>query len=282
MSQAYKATGINLKSMPLGEADRVLTILTREYGIVRAVAPGARKPKAKLGGRGELFVVNQLLLRPGRSLDKLSQAESLESYPALSRDLAKLTVAQYWAEVILQQATGHEPTVALFDRFCHLLTDLANAPLGAASLVHLAHGILQLLDLGGILPQTNRCCLTSQTIQPDAVPGQIIFSPAAGGVVLPSQQTSPDPLDPSSPFNSRRALTLSSAELVLLQQLIQNPGAELPHCAAAADGKVQEWLNIERALRHYVQYYTERPIRSAALLESCFSLPSTAVASRFP
>jgi DNA repair protein RecO (recombination protein O) len=44
MSQTYKATGINLKSVPLGEADRILTILTREFGLVRAVASGARKP----------------------------------------------------------------------------------------------------------------------------------------------------------------------------------------------------------------------------------------------
>jgi DNA repair protein RecO (recombination protein O) len=269
--------------MPLGEADRVLTILTREYGIVRAVAPGARKPRAKLGGRGEQFVVNQLLLCPGRSLEKLSQAESLESYPTLSRDLAKLTVAQYWAEMVLQQATGHEPTVVLFDLFCHLLTELAIAPLGAASLVHLAHGVLQLLDLGGVMPQMDCCCLTGQIIAPDTVLGQIIFSPAAGGVVLPSQQAEPEPFTNSSALPSRAALTISPAALALLQQLIHAPGEGVSSCCiAAADGKVQEWLNIERALRHYVQYYTERPIRSAALLESCFSLPPTAVASRFP
>jgi DNA repair protein RecO (recombination protein O) len=60
MSRTYQATGINLKGMALGEADRLLTILTAERGLVRAVAPGARKFKSKLRGRSELFVVNHL------------------------------------------------------------------------------------------------------------------------------------------------------------------------------------------------------------------------------
>ncbi len=50
MSRTYKATGINLKSMPMGEADRLLTILTREFGLIRAVAMGSRKHNSSLGG----------------------------------------------------------------------------------------------------------------------------------------------------------------------------------------------------------------------------------------
>ncbi|NJP21762.1 MAG: hypothetical protein HC763_25260 [Hydrococcus sp. CRU_1_1] len=71
MTKTYQATGIILKGMPLGEADRLLTILSPEYGLIRAVAPGARKHKSRLRGRSELFVVNQWLIVKGRSLDKL-------------------------------------------------------------------------------------------------------------------------------------------------------------------------------------------------------------------
>ena len=94
MSGTYKAIGINLKSTPLGEADRLLTILTEEHGLLRAVAPGSRKHKSSLGGRSSLFVVNQLLIVKGRNLDKIIQAESLDSYPGLSQDLRKLTARQ--------------------------------------------------------------------------------------------------------------------------------------------------------------------------------------------
>jgi DNA repair protein RecO (recombination protein O) len=51
MSRTYQTTGINLKSSPIGEADRLVTILTSDYGLIRVIAPGARKPKSSLGGR---------------------------------------------------------------------------------------------------------------------------------------------------------------------------------------------------------------------------------------
>ena len=69
MSRTYKATGINLKATAFGESDRIVTILTREFGLIRATAPGARKHLSSLGGRSGMFVVNQLLIAKGRSID---------------------------------------------------------------------------------------------------------------------------------------------------------------------------------------------------------------------
>jgi DNA repair protein RecO (recombination protein O) len=283
MSQTYNATGINLKSAPLGEADRIVTILTREFGLVRAVASGARKPKSKLGGRGELFVVNHLMLSRGRSLDRIAQAETIESYPALSRNLAKLTVAQYWAEMILNQTSSHDATGEVFDWLCQRLADLAASEAGLSPLVHLLYGMAQLLDLGGILPQVNRCSLSGQTVDPDAIGnGRVVFSATLGGVVLPTDEVVPNPSgghvqeQPSTYGRSaKRALTLSASELMLLQQLFRVRAAlpqahtPPPELIALADS-AQEWLKVEQALRNYVQYHTDRPIRSAALLESCF------------
>jgi DNA repair protein RecO (recombination protein O) len=50
MSQTYRATGINLKAVPMGETDRLITVLTPEFGLVRGIAPGSRKHKSRLGG----------------------------------------------------------------------------------------------------------------------------------------------------------------------------------------------------------------------------------------
>ncbi len=298
MSQTYKATGINLKSVPLGEADRIVTILTREFGLVRAVAAGARKPKSKLGGRGELFVVNHLMLSTGRSLDKIAQAETIESYPALSRNLAKLTVAQYWAEVILNQPPNHDTTAEVFDWLCQRLSDLAASEAGLALLVHLLYGIVQLLQLEGILPQVKQCSLSGQAVNPERMGnGKVIFSPAAGGIVLSTNEVAADlstndgyAKEQASAYgrSSKRALTLSAPELMLLQQIVRvqevlpqahTPPSELLNLADSA----QEWLKVEQALRNYVQYHTDRPIRSAALLESCFLphfVPSPSVQSQ--
>jgi len=184
MSRTYKATGINLKSMPMGEADRLLTILTREFGLIRAVAMGSRKHNSSLGGRSGLFVVNELLIAKGRSLDKVTQAETLESYPGLSQDLKKLTASQYLAELSLCQALSEQPQEELF----YLLNEhLKRLERSSASRVlsHLTHAVFQLLILSGVAPQVHLCCITRQPITPDFTDSnwRIGFSIPSGGTV---------------------------------------------------------------------------------------------------
>ncbi len=301
MSRVYKATGINLKSMALGEADRLLTILTRERGLVRAVAGGARKPKSKLGGRSSLFVVNNLVMSEGRSLDRLSQAETLVSYPGLSRDLAKLTVAQYWAELVLHQALSGQPQPELFDFLCDRLADLEQSSTDRIP-VSLIEGIYQLLDWAGIAPQVNCCCITQEPLIPDLSDPdwRVGFSPSSGGAVQLtawnqdqwSRASPPRPVpkfvvrDPPRPVKktrNREQTQLNAIELRLLQMLSQSmeqgeaaatsaeTSAETAETPINSQASVAVWMSLERALRHYVQYYFEQPIRSASLLETCFT-----------
>jgi len=187
MGRTYKATGINLKGMPLGESDRLLVVLTREFGLIRAVAPGARKHHSGLSGRSGLFVVNQLLIASGRSLDKITQAETLESYPGLSQNLGKLAAGQYLAEMVLAQALSEQPQEELFCLLNEHLRRLEQLPGKSASLVlaHLTHAIFHLLALAGITPQVQVCCLTQMPLKPDFTDPdwRVGFSVAAGGTV---------------------------------------------------------------------------------------------------
>ncbi|NKB18846.1 MAG: DNA repair protein RecO, partial [Pseudanabaena sp. CRU_2_10] len=97
MAHTYRVTGINLKSMALGEHDRLLTILTKEHGLIKAIAAGARKHRSSMAGRSGLFVVNDLMISVGRNLDRITQAETVQSFMGLGQNLAKLTAAQYLA-----------------------------------------------------------------------------------------------------------------------------------------------------------------------------------------
>jgi DNA repair protein RecO (recombination protein O) len=184
MSRTYRATGINLKSMPFGEADRLLTILTREHGLIQAIAMGSRKHNSSLAGRSGLFVVNDLLLVKGRSLDKVTQAETLESYPKLGKDLQKLTVSQYLAELCLYQALSDQPQEELFVALNQQLLQLEQAASGEV-LPCFLYAFVQLLSLGGVVPQVDRCCITGELLQPDLTDPKWRsgFSVAAGGVV---------------------------------------------------------------------------------------------------
>jgi DNA repair protein RecO (recombination protein O) len=189
MAITYTATGINLKGSPLGESDRLLTVLTREYGLLRVVAPGARKSNSKLGGRSGLFVVNTLLISKGRSLDKIIQAETLESYPGLGQDLRKLTASQYIAELVLVQALSEHPQDELFSLLNEHLTRLDDAPASLA-IACLTHAIYHFLAMAGVPPQVHECCISQRLLSGDsmAAPWVASFSVAAGGVVHPNAQ----------------------------------------------------------------------------------------------
>lgn len=282
MTKTYNATGINLKSMPLGEADRLVTILTPEWGLIRVVAPGSRKQNSKLAGRMGLFVVNQLLIYKGRSLDKITQAETLESYPGLAKDLGKLAASQYLAELVLCHALSEQPQAELYALFNeHLrrleqLPPLSSSPTGSSLiLAHLCHGIFHLLALAGIAPQVQQCCITQHPIQPDVTDPnwQVGFSVEAGGTYRLAVEVS-QPENLFHPLVSRNhgisqsplprlTCKLSAVELTIVQQLA---AAELT--PASLDAIAPLWVKVERMLRDYAQYHFGRSIRSAELLNA--------------
>ncbi len=266
MTKSYKVTGINLKSMPLGEYDRLMTILTPELGLIRVVAPSARKHKSSLGGRCGLFVVNELLIAKGRSLDKITQAQTLESYPGLGQNLVKLTASQYLAELVLCQALTDQPQVELFTLLTEHLQRLEHQTTTAEeAIAFLTHAMFHLLAVAGIAPQVQSCCLTQAPVNPDfTTPNWYAgFSIASGGVVTaqvlaqlqqPTRSplpTAPNPVAPvtangvpqvaETPVNysvtpnlsSKKSLNLSinALELTLLQRLAQ---PELPKLETAS------------------------------------------------
>src|SRR5665647_2383871 len=76
----YRDAAIVLRAQKLGEADRIVTLLTRQRGKVRAVAKGVRRTKSRFGARLEPFMVVDVQLYEGRSLDTVTQAETLAPY----------------------------------------------------------------------------------------------------------------------------------------------------------------------------------------------------------
>ena len=78
----YRDEAVVLRTHKLGEADRIVTLLTRRHGKVRAVAKGVRRTASKFGARLEPFMVADVQLYEGRTLDIVTQAESLGSYGA--------------------------------------------------------------------------------------------------------------------------------------------------------------------------------------------------------
>ena len=78
--QGYRDDGVVLRTQKLGEADRIITLLTRHNGRIRAVAKGVRRTKSRFGARLEPFTHVDVLIHPGRSLDIITQAEVIRAY----------------------------------------------------------------------------------------------------------------------------------------------------------------------------------------------------------
>lgn len=257
--RTYRATGINLKSTPLGESDRIVTLLTKECGLVRVVAKGARKTKSSLGGRTEPFVVNDLLIAKGRSLDRISQAEMLRSFSGLRSGLAKLTVAQYWAELVLHQALSQQPQADLFAVLLEHLERLSEARSRVETLPLLGHGIYHLLAIAGVAPQVHRChyCHCSVGVPDGALQSdrEFLFSPASGGSICDACEIAQRP---------ERISVVSAATLSALQTL---PNVELPE---QSDVPASAWLGVEQVLHRTIQYQFDRTIQSSTLVASCF------------
>ncbi len=88
----YRDDGVVLRTQKLGEADRIITLLTRHNGRVRAVAKGVRRTKSRFGARLEPFTHVDVMVHPGRTLDVITQAEVIRAYgTALVSDYPKYT-----------------------------------------------------------------------------------------------------------------------------------------------------------------------------------------------
>lgn len=301
MNQKYKAKGIILKGSSIKENDRLVTVLTPEYGVIRAVAPGAKKLKSRLRGRTELFVVNELLIIKGRSLDKIIQADTIYTYPGLSRDIGKLAAAQYLAELALLLAVDEQPQEDLYELLNEHLRRLESFPSYQLVYPYLAQAVFHLIAISGLAPQVFNCCVTQTAIAPHLAiqDWQVGFSFQGGGVVdlavvratrennlgnkpiLKDTATHNDIAsrhfeDREAQYNNRLPNIdrhLSSLDLALLQQLNQKQSPDvtkLPSQQLKNFDLDVAWLKVEKLLREYIQYHIGRKIRSANLVDSLY------------
>jgi DNA repair protein RecO (recombination protein O) len=107
----YRDEAVVLRTHPLGEADRIITLLTKERGRIRAVAKGVRRTKSRFGARLEPFMVVDVQCYEGRNLDTVTQAESLATHgQVIARDYTVYTAATVMVETAERLTEEHEPS----------------------------------------------------------------------------------------------------------------------------------------------------------------------------
>lgn len=173
MVQLYREEAVVLRTHRLGEADRIIVLLTPGRGKVRAVAKGIRKTTSRFGARLEPTTHVSLQLYEGRNLDTITQAEVLDLYATVKGDLSRLGKASTLLEVCDQVSQEGEPNPRLLQMLVGALRALEARD--AAALVPAF--FLKLLAAEGTEPMVDACC------ECGAADGLVAFDQGQGGAL---------------------------------------------------------------------------------------------------
>ena len=100
MKKTFLTDAINLKNYPLNDNDSIVVMFSKSKGLMRVVAKGSKRPKSKLGARIQMFIANKLMLFEGKNLDTISEAQSVNTFSNIRKDLNKLSYSMYIAELV--------------------------------------------------------------------------------------------------------------------------------------------------------------------------------------
>jgi len=165
--------------MDLGEADRIVTLFSRDEGKIRAVAKGVRRPTSRSAGHLEPFTLTDVLFAVGKELDVISQADTLESFRHIRENLDLSAHAYYLAEVVDLLTEDRLENRAVYEVLVESLRQLAETSDPRLTLITFH---LKLLEVLGYRPELRECVTCRSAIQPD----KNHFSPILGGVICPT------------------------------------------------------------------------------------------------
>ncbi len=238
--RSYRTPAIILKRFDLGEADRLLTILTPQYGKLEAVAKGARKLTSHKTGHVELFTRADMLLNRGRDLDVVNQCEMTAAYLPLREDLMRGAYANYCGELLDRFTSSGEDDGAprLFKLLDETLGRLCDEPDPRLAVRYYE---LHLLDIVGYRPELARCVIGGETIQAE----DQYFSNAEGGVVCPKDAV--------------RGTATTQISMRALKVMRHMQRSAYPQVLVVPPDLHEE---VERVQQGYITYLLERRLKS--------------------
>jgi DNA repair protein RecO (recombination protein O) len=243
----YQADAIVLRRLDYGEADRIVTLLTREYGKLAAIAKGVRRGKSKAAGSLDLFQRSNMMLAKGRNLDVVAQVERRGDARHISGNLQRTAYACLVAEVVDKVLEDRHPVDEIFDLVVLTLGDLNI--IDRSPRADGAWFLMRMLDVLGYLPQLRDCPSCAAEL-PEA-PGW--FSPLLGGVLCGrcgAQQQAGSPVS----VNGLKVMRLMAAGQRERYERLRL-SSELLH-------------EIEQALEAQLEYHLDRHLKSLDFIRS--------------
>lgn len=249
-----RTEGIVLKTHALGNTSRIVVAYTREHGLLRMVAKGARKMPNRFGFALEPLSRSRFLVyhKPDRDLQLVSQAETLAPTGSQLNDITRLAHGQAALEVVDRLVWGEEPHPELYDLLVRTVESTVTAPPGALTAVIIAFE-LQVSTLLGYQPRLDNCASCGGSVSQ-----QRIFSAARGGLLC----------DACARVEAG-GIRLSADALAGLSLLLGRPVAEAgDYVEVKASREIQRV--VEMFLRHHFQRF-----QGLRTLETLRALPGT-------
>ena len=259
MSGEKRLKGLCIKASPLGENDRLITILTDELGIVRLAAPGARRPKSSLAAASPLTYLS-LQIFGKRSLKSLRQIKIIKSYSGLGKNIECLAAAQAITELTFllvgnndQQQNYLSCVLAHLDRiYLYEVSkeeDIRMLSMCIQSLIHL-------LAIGGINLPIHHCYKTGEPIIPPLGnwEWECYYLPNEGFSTIEDSQS---------------LIKINASEVALLQRLL------FPELPIKSNGELlgpkKVWLRILMIIETWIHAQLEKELSSLKMLREIYS-----------
>lgn len=245
----WRTEGIILRVRDLGEADRLVTVYTKEKGKLQATARGARRIRNRLLSPTQVFTHGRYMIFPGKNLHNLSQADIIHSNQTLREDLEKLAYAAYVVELLDSLTPEEDPSVGIFPL---VVGTLSLGEKGRFDLAVRAFELRLMRELG-YEPELFNCLNCRTELQ-----SQLSFS-AEGGVVCRNCLG-----------HFPGSLALSNGTWELMKKLLEWDFSRIGILHPAP----QNIAELTRLMRRYLDYRLEYPLKSLSFLETIQATPA--------
>ncbi len=244
----YKTEGIVLKSMEFKEADKIVTIYTKDYGKITAIAKGVRKTKSKFGSSLEILTYSIFLIYKGRNIDIVSQTEILESFFSTSKEVIKFAFAANCVEIINKLTEEREINIGLFNllkEVLHYLRGTNDPKLLALSFKW------QTMSILGYRPSLNHCCRCNKSTEDQK---EMYFNIREGGLVCNNCIAE----------DKEECIKVYLYFVKLVRKILITPLSTISN-ATIPDIKMKE---LEKITDLYIAYHSEKSFKTDRFLKS--------------
>ncbi|TFG93256.1 MAG: DNA repair protein RecO [Candidatus Atribacteria bacterium] len=244
----YKTEGIVLKSTEYQEADKIVTIYTKNNGKITAIAKGVRKTKSKFGSSLEILTHSLFLIYKGRNIDIVSQTEILESFFSRSKEVIKFAFAANCVEIVNKLTEEREINIGLFSLLKEVLHNLkeANDP----KLLTMSFK-WQTMSILGYRPSLDHCCRCNKSVKDQE---EMHFNIREGGLICNNCIAEA----------KEECIKVSFYFVKLLRKIIITPLSTISN-ATIPENKMKE---LEKITDLYLTYHSEKSFKTDRFLKS--------------